>query len=233
MKLNICISTQKHNKIEDVISGNSADIFVFPELALTGQKDNYIGSEEIKSYQENVFLGAAVKEGNEIFNEYILSSKGGEIYRYRKTHLGEKESDYYVAGNSLSVMKANDVAFGIALCIESHIPEISTVLCEKGAEVLIFPFATPRVCGSRKEIWNKYLPARAYDNNAYVIATNLYGGMMVISPSGEVLIENYADETITIEIDTEEVRKRRAKNKLNYNSRLKPEVLGKVKKYGF
>jgi predicted amidohydrolase len=125
------------------------------------------------------------------------------------------------------------ISFGIAMCIESHIPEISKILCKNGAEVLIFPFATPSVCGNRKEIWNKYLPARAYDNNAYVIATNLYGGMMAITPDGEVITENYIDDTIVVKIDTEEVKKRRSKYKLNYNGRVKNEVLGKVGKYGF
>jgi len=110
-------------------------------------------------------------------------------------------------------------------------PELTQTLCENGAEVIIYPFATPEVCGSRKNIWNKYMKARAYDNRAFVIAANLYGGIMVINPKGDKLIEEYEKDTIVIDIDVDEVYELRNSEKKNFNKRLNKKVLNKVNKY--
>ena len=55
------------------------------------------------------------------------------------------------------------------------------------------------VSGDRRELWLKYLPARAYDNAAFVAACNLVGqveggrrfsgGLMVFDPRGLVAAE--------------------------------------------
>ena len=62
-----------------------------------------------------------------------------------------------------------DLTFGLELCYESHFPEISTVLCLKGAEILFMPHASPRGEPDEKmKSWLRHLPSRAFDNGVFV-----------------------------------------------------------------
>ncbi len=57
---------------------------------------------------------------------------------------------------------------GLELCYESHFPEISTVLCLKGAEILFMPHASPRGDPDGKmKSWLRHLPSRAFDNGSF------------------------------------------------------------------
>jgi len=233
MSLNICISIAKENRIAQVLQAYDADLYVFPEYALTGGRAAMLTPNQIKGFSKDVFLGAAVQEKEGCFSEYLYLGHKGERYVYRKTHLGEAEAKSLTAGKTLSIMQVNELNFGIAVCIESHMPAISEALCDHGAEVLLFPFAMPLGHGDRQSIWQKYLPARAYDNNAYVIATNLYGGMMAIAPDGTIIKEAYEQEAMIVTLDKEQVQCRRAKSKLCYNKKINKNMLDEVKKDGF
>jgi len=230
--MKLCISTAQKNNILKTINNHEADIYIFPECALTGYGNNeYINVNDIKSFDKNVFLGASVKETDGKYNEYLMINKKGDIYKYKKTHLGFNEKKIYKSGSELVLFNVDGLCFGVAVCIESHMPELTKALCENGAEVIIYPFATPSACGSRKKIWNKYMNARAYDNNAFVIATNLYGGIMAVNPMGDIIIEDYEKETLVIDINIDEVYELRISEKKNFNKRLNKEVLYKVNKY--
>ena len=231
--MRLCISTAQRDKIIKTINNYEADIYIFPECALTGYGNNeFINTCDIKSFGKNTFLGASIEESDGRYNEYLMISKNGDIYKYKKTHLGINEKKTYKKGRELTLFNVDGVCFGVGICIESHMPELTQALCENGAEVMIYPFATPKACGSRKNIWNKYMKARAYDNNVFVIATNLYGGIMVIDPKGDTKIEDHVRDTAVIDIDIDEVHKLRNSEKKNFNKRLDKEVLKKVSKYG-
>jgi|GEM_PF-7097614 len=233
MNLKVCISSAKENRIEQVLEAYAADLYIFPEYALTGGRAAMLTPDEIKGFPKDVFLGAAVKEKEGCFSAYLYLGHKGERYIYRKTHLGEAEAKSLTAGKTLRIMHVNEFNFGIAVCIESHMPAISEALCDHGAEVLLFPFAMPLGHGDRQAIWHKYLPARAYDHSAYVIATNLYGGMMAIAPDGTIIKEAYDQEAMIVILDKDQVQRRRAKSKLCYNKKLNRNILNEVKKDGF
>lgn len=231
--MRLCISTAQRDNINKTINNHEADIYIFPECALTGYGNNeFINTCDIKSFGKNVFLGASVEESDGRYNEYLFISKNGDIYKYKKTHLGINEKKIYKRGSELALFNVEGIFFGSAICIESHMSEITQTLCRNGAEVIIYPFATPLVCGSREKIWDKYLNTRAYDNNTFVIATNLYGGIMAVSPDGETIIKEYERDTVVIDINIDEVHKLRNSDKKNFNKRLDKEVLKKVSRYG-
>ncbi|MCH4888271.1 hypothetical protein EZV73_11840 [Acidaminobacter sp. JC074] len=212
------------------------DVLVFPESALTGYRsdcDNSITLDHssIRALQEknmHYLLGANI-DGH---ISYLHISD--QIDLYHKSHLGLKEKKLFKPGNELKVFDVKGVKVGVALCIESHIPDISQTLRLMGAEVIIMPFASPHVCGDRYDLWSKYLPARAYDNSVYVIALNLTGDKF----SGGILAYDYLGNEIlghfdrvpctrVLEIDIDALRERRKKHKVNYINRRRPELYRK------
>jgi len=138
----------------------------------------------------------------------VVAGPDGVVGLYRKTHLSPPEKEKYGKGDSLDVFHAGDLKFGLELCYESHFPEISTVLCLKGAEILFMPHASPRGDPDGKmKSWLRHLPSRAFDNGVFVVACNQVGTsregfsfpgvILALDPQGRVL-ESYAGNEETM-----------------------------------
>jgi predicted amidohydrolase len=225
-----------------------AELVCFPEGALTGYLPKVgqpramaIDDEVIKDIQKEairlnleVYIGASISRQGKITNSYLQIAD--QIDWVDKTHLGQREAQYFDAGQSIRCLQSRLGAIGTAICLESHFPEIFTRCRELGAVIMLLPFASPAVCGSRGKMWRKILPARAYDNGIYVLATNLCGfdgdryysgGMMAVNPKGEILAEYQGqnDHMILVDVDMDWVRNLRITNgKTNYFDRRKPEL---------
>lgn len=145
----------------------------------------------------------------------VVAFPDGMLGKYRKTHLGRSELPYFTPGDELNVFVHDRARFAVQICWDLHFPEVTTILSLRGAEIIFAPHASPAVAGNRKEIWLKYLAARAYDNAVYVAACNLVGndgegqsfsgGAMVIDPRGDVVAEafNGREEMIVVDLDGE------------------------------
>lgn len=129
---------------------------------------------------------------------------------YRKVHLGRSEQEYFSAGECFPVFEALGARFAVGLCWDWHFPELAAIYSLKGAEIHFAPHASPLVAGDRKELWRKYLGARAYDNSVYIGACNLAGpngkgkmfsgGALVIGPKGEIQSESHdSDQELLIQ----------------------------------
>lgn len=163
----------------------------------------------------DLLVGFMERDEESLYLTHGIFKADGECEYYRKTHLGEKEAIYFSAGNELNVVKLScGMKIGIALCVETHFPEISRTLSLREAEVIFAPHAVPRAAGSRKELWGKIIPARSYDNRVYMACCNQWdnekfgGGCIVTNPKGEVIAECFEDREglLTAEVDLEEVR---------------------------
>jgi len=138
------------------------------------------------------------------FISHVILSPQEEPAMYRKVHLGRSELDYFTPGDHFPIFSAHGTTFAVGICWDWHFPEMATIYSLKGAEVLFAPHASPVVAGDRKEIWLRYLGARAYDNSVYLGACNLIGsngkakeysgGALVIGPKGDLLNESCAEE---------------------------------------
>ena len=93
-------------------------------------------------------------------------------------------------------------------------------MAKKGAEVILMPAAFTVPTG--KDHWEVLVRARAIENNAYVIATNMcgthhtnrktYGHSILVNPWGKILNKAYKKSNIlNTKIDLEEVKKARKK----------------------
>jgi len=138
------------------------------------------------------------------FISQVILSPDAELAVYRKVHLGRSELEYFTPGDNFPVFNAHGTTFAVGICWDWHFPEMAAIYSLKGAELLFAPHASPVIAGDRKEIWLRYLGARAYDNSVYLGACNLIGtngrskeysgGSLVIGPKGDVLSESFFKE---------------------------------------
>lgn len=206
---------------------NKVNIICFPEATINGysKESNPI---KLKDKLElcNIFKKWAINysmtilvgfiEENTTGKSYIthlLATANGEVDFYRKSHLGESEVDHFSSGNDIPIFKTPTATIGIQICWETHFPEISRIMALKGADIIFTPFASPVKGIKRKDVWLKYLAARAYDNNVFIAACNLIGingrgttfggGILVLDPKGNIIEEDFNGEEsiLFIELD--------------------------------
>lgn len=203
------------------------DLLVLPEACLTGYSSARAdeiavdaGCEACREL-ERAAQGAGVAvcygfvernpQGRPFVTQVVCD--GASALVYRKTHLGQREQEAFAAGDDLPVAQVAGACVGVHLCWESHLPQVAATLRAKGAELLLVPYASGCTGQRRAQTWNRYLPARAYDNGAFVVAVNSVreradgtlcgGGVMVCAPDGQVLAEDYGlgGRMLTVDLD--------------------------------
>ncbi len=200
----------------------------FPEAFLTGyfpdkaaelalQKDHPLFSQIAdlaQSQQMDLLIGFMEKEGTGFYLTHGIWRSNGTAAFYRKTHLGQKEQTIFSAGDCLEVFFLScGLRVGIQLCVETHFPEITQTYSLAGAEVIFAPHASPIGSEKRQNLWEKYIPARSYDNRVYMACCNLWdpvrfgGGCMVTDPNGDILMSFFenAPGLLTFDIDREKI----------------------------
>lgn len=198
----------------------------FPECFLTGYSREHAHGRAISMDSEscrqvsalaskwNMDLLVGLMETNrESYSiNHSIFYPNGAVRSYRKTHLGTRESEIFTPGTSLNVFPLTcGISIGFQLCVETHFPEITQTLALHGASLIFAPHAVPSAAGNRETIWNKYIPARSYDNRVHMACCNLWdeerygGGLLVTGPDGEIVISSYknAPEMVTFEVDPE------------------------------
>lgn len=242
------VETENNSKINDnlkniletiKVDNHQVDLFVYPECSLTGYEltedveylsDNYEGFKTLESLcKENdkgIFLGGVHKTLNKKYNGYFGFLP--KLKSYYKTHLGKREATFFESGDELIIFEFKGWKIGVAICIESHIPDLIQAYRLRGCQLIIMPFASPGVCGNRLNLWEKYMPTRAYDNGVYIAAVNLKddyfsGGQLLLNPKGEVV--KPIPNTTVYDLDLELVNKTQQETyKCNYITRRRPEL---------
>ena len=234
------------------------DILCFPELSITGydihqsacyaQKIGEACTERLLEmacrYQLTLLAGMA--EAAPVGKPYItflLAQPNGQLESYRKTHLGTYEKLCFQPGEALLVKSLPKAQIAPVLCWEMHFPELVTALALKGAEIIFAPHASPTVVGDRRELWMRYMPARAYDNSAFVAVCNLIGanglgvqfggGLLVLDPKGRVMAEDFSgkESLLTVKLPAKEINRIRHQERTTmrdtfYLSERRPELYG-------
>lgn len=196
----------------------NADLICFPEMCITGYAmpqstgfsegiDGKSIAEILKMSEEHSMIissGISEKDGEDVHITQVIAEDGNVAGLYRKTHLGEREKVCYSAGNSIKTINTKKVKIGIQLCWESHFPEISSILALDGADIILMPHASGLPSHRRKDIWDKCVKTRAYDNTVYAVACNQIGdnglgtvfggGCCVVNPKGDTVAENYTGQ---------------------------------------
>lgn len=151
------------------------------------------------------------RDGVDLFNTSVLFNPEGELVAtYRKVHVFTyaREQDTMTPGDQYVVVKTPLGLTGLATCYDVRFPEMFRAMRAQGAEAFVIPSGWPT---RRVAQWSALLPARAIENQAWVVANNqvgtqgslvLGGNSAVIDPLGvEVARGHDTETTLTVEID--------------------------------
>lgn len=216
-----------------------ASLVCFPEMNLTG----YVVAPEVRRVAEPVpgplsrdvaalaeaegmvvLAGLAEKgDGDALFVSHLVAAPGREIGVYRKVHLAPPERAVFVQGEAAPVFEAAGVRFGVQLCYDAHFPELSTLMAQDGADLILAPHASPRGSADEKfRSWMRHLPARAFDNSVFVVAVNqigtsakglTYPGIaLAFDPSGHLLARELRDREGLLLVDLPAAALERVRN---------------------
>jgi predicted amidohydrolase len=169
------------------------DIICFPELSISGYNagdrsrptpESIPGpstaalSEVTGRYGLTVCAGLLERGRNGVvYNTQIVFAEGGVKGVYRKTHCPTAENGTFSQGTALPVFDHPKIRFGIEICYDSHFPEVSTRLAERGADLILMPHASAgsETADDKRARWLRYMPARAYDNTVFAAVCNQVG----------------------------------------------------------
>lgn len=156
-----------------------------------------------KQYQMAILAGLVEKDGDQLYNTYLVVHDGEVIARYRKLH--PFISKYLSAGNEYVVFDLLGWKCGILICYDNNVIENVRATTLLGAELIFAPHVTgctPSAMPGRDfvddALWQnrekdpvslrlefdgpkgrrwlmRWLPARAYDNGVYYVFTNPIG----------------------------------------------------------
>jgi predicted amidohydrolase len=218
-----------------------AKLIAFPELSLTGytvrdrsyelaepvpKGDSVREIERIaKNEDVHIVFGAiekSAKTGAVLHNSAVLVSPKGYVGKYRKmflpTHSVFEEKRYFRPGYQANIFETEVGKIGMMICYDIYFPEITRLLCLKGANLIICISASPSV---RRGFFETLTAARAIENGAFLAYVNLagiedglqfWGGSRIIAPSGSIITQaKYdVDDLIHATIDYSDMDRVRA-----------------------
>ncbi|MFH1252797.1 MAG: nitrilase-related carbon-nitrogen hydrolase [Candidatus Uhrbacteria bacterium] len=145
-------------QIEKIVSSASVDLWVFPEMSVTGymvnnRKELLDLSEEISSspsieklqevarINKTVLLvGLPEKIGREIFNTVVVVGPDGLITKNQKSHLFLKEKLYFSSGQiGPTMFNLGKTKIGLGICYDYMFPEFWRALALDGADLFCCP----------------------------------------------------------------------------------------------
>lgn len=208
-----------------------ADLLVCPEMIMTGYA---IGTHKLKQYdyndQQNWTLAIAkIAQKNQIaivygFPDYekspviynscqFMNEQGQVIAQYAKTHLfGELDRAQFSPGpviGSCFIWRGWRVA--MLICYDIEFAAAARTLAQQGLDLLVVPTANMKHFDQVPQI---LVPARAYENNCYVVYANAvgqesihgecidYGGLSTVaSPLAQLVQANSEAQLLMVRIN--------------------------------
>ncbi len=194
------------NSADKLIKKSKGDMFVFPELFLTG----YIGKEcqnlkdevndaikKLESIAKErdvcIVVGAPSYCDDKLYNSLYFI--GNETSVYHKMNLPSfgvfSEKDSFDAGSDPVIAEYQGMKFGLSVCYDLYFPELYRYYAMKGVDSFICLSAAPI---TSEPFFTKVLPARCVENTTYMIFVNktgIAGGLpmagrsVCISPIGK------------------------------------------------
>lgn len=158
--------------------------------------------------EEGIYLAAGsvpeVDEEGKVYNTaYVFDRQGRQIAKHRKMHLFDinvtggqyfKESDTLTAGEDVTVFDTEFGRMGICICFDIRFPELSRLMAQEGARLILIPGAFNMTTGPAH--WELSFRARALDNQVYMLGAapardekssyTSWGHSIVVNPWGEV-----------------------------------------------
>lgn len=141
-----------------------------------------------------------------IYNtSYVFDREGTQIAKHRKMHLFDcdipgavfHESDTLSAGNKITTFDTEFGKIGLMVCFDIRFPELSRLMVDRGAKMLVVPAAFNMTSGPAW--WELNFRARATDNQVFMAGCApardesadyvAWGHSIVVDPFGNILAE--------------------------------------------
>lgn len=206
-------------------------------------------SQLSKEYAVYLVAGSMPEKDAEgyVFNtSYAFDRKGNKIGKHRKMHLFDidveggqyfKESETLTSGRDITVFETEFGKMGLAICYDIRFPELSRLMVDEGAKVIIVPAAFNMTTGPAH--WDILFRSRALDNQVYTIGAApardnsscyvSYGNSIIVSPWGNVIRHMNEKEGLSIaELDLDYIEKIRRELPLLEHRRKDIYTLSKI-----
>jgi predicted amidohydrolase len=201
--------------------GDNSDFVLLPELWNAGAFNLEVSraiSQKIdgplptalseKARQHGMWLHGGSfceSDGDSLYNTSVLFNPSGDLVaRYRKVHVFTyaREQDVMTPGDQYVVVETPLGLTGLATCYDVRFPEMFRAMRVAGAQAFLIPSGWPT---KRIDQWSALLPARAVENQAWVIANNQVGVQGPHQLGGSSAIIDPLGSTREYGGDTEEV----------------------------
>lgn len=201
-----------------------ADMYVFPEMFLTGytfpgnDKTNLTSIlEELRTIAAErdvciVVGGPEVSDDGMYNSAYVITDR---IQTYRKVHLPSfppfSEKERFVPGKDTFTFDFKGIRFGLCICYDIFFPEQLKACTMDGSTVNIVISASPV---TSRTAFERVFTARALENTSYLVfcnniggigGTEFFGGSRALSPDGSLLKESYEEGTVVFDYDPDAV----------------------------
>ena len=155
------------------------------------------------------------------YNVLVLAGPSGQTAGiYRRTHPpgpwiysgGDAWDFAYVPGDDFPVFETAHGTFGLAMCSEAYVPEVTRALALRGAEVILLPAGTDKQMLFHS--WRNLIWSRAIENLAIVATTqNLFDpaerGLAMVANPEEIVFESTLPGLYLVDIDLQSCIKAR------------------------
>src|SRR5690606_1730723 len=160
--------------------------------------------ETAKKFECVVAGTLIIEEEGKYYNRFVWMSPDGSFVHYDKRHLFAlaKEDQVFTAGNSRVMLRLKGWRICPMICYDLRFP-VWRRNQPDGYDLLVYTASWP---DKRSAHWRALIPARAIENQAYVIGVNRVGydgkevyysgGSMCISPLGDVVYYEPEDEDL-------------------------------------
>lgn len=217
-------------KVISCLRSTDADVFILPELFLTGYGANYapLREEVVSAISEisatcreadrAVAIGSPRYTDEGIMNSLAFLSPDGDTW-YDKAHLarfGVYAENGFSEGNGPAIGHYHGMGFGMCVCYDIFFPEILHGCSLNGASVNICVAAS---AVQSKPFLDRVISARALENVTYLAYVNnvgplngleMHGCSRGLDPFGEAMTECGTSENISVFVaDTEELERAR------------------------
>jgi omega-amidase len=191
------------------------DVIILPEMFSTGFTMNVEKAAETmtgsavswlvakaRQKQAHILGSVIIEEDKKYFNRLVWAKPDGEILTYDKKHLFRMAGEHKVfsAGNSHLTVEVNGWKLRTFICYDLRFP----IWCRNIGNQYDMAIYIANWPAKRAHHWKLLLPARAVENQCYVIGVNRVGedgqgnahsgDSTIIEPLGNVLF-THADES--------------------------------------
>lgn len=199
---------QRSRALLEKAAAEGADLVVLPELCNSGYL--FASWEEARASAEPaggsteqfwqttarelgvvIAGGVAEVEQETLYNSLVVIGPEGELARYRKVHLFDREKRWFHPGEAFVVVPLLGTQVGCMICYDGWFPEVPRALALMGAEVVIMSGCVRQDPGWQEEAYSSVAAlhmAHAHTNSMYVACALRNGSEQGVVFSGQSTI---------------------------------------------